>query len=259
MATERKTTTKRHVAKVIPIKPVTSWSFSRYQDYLTCPLKFALKHIDRIKEPGNEAMTRGAEIHTTAEYYIKGLIPAKIPEALEKHAVIFRALRKRYAKQPDTIMAEDMWSFDKDWNESAWDDWNNCVLRIKLDCAYEEKKGQLIIVDWKTGKYRSEQNEAYLEQLELYALAALIRNPEIKEVLPRLVYLDLGITYPAVNKPLIFTQADVPRLKALWAKRTVPMMNDKIFAPRPNQFCRWCWFRKENTPNLPNQKQLCEY
>ena len=51
---------------------ITSWSFSRYADYKNCPLKFKLKHVDKLNEPPNEAMARGAAIHTLAEEYIKG-------------------------------------------------------------------------------------------------------------------------------------------------------------------------------------------
>ena len=58
--------------KTIPIKQLTSWSFSRYSDYKQCPLKAKLKHLDKISEPPNEAMARGAAIHTLAEKYIKG-------------------------------------------------------------------------------------------------------------------------------------------------------------------------------------------
>ena len=58
--------------KTIPIKQVTSWSFSRYSTYKQCPLKLKLSAIDRIREPGNEAMARGDAIHKLAEKYIKG-------------------------------------------------------------------------------------------------------------------------------------------------------------------------------------------
>ena len=52
--------------KVIPIKPLKSWSFSRYSTYKQCPLKAKFSLIDKIAEPKNQAMERGAQIHELA-------------------------------------------------------------------------------------------------------------------------------------------------------------------------------------------------
>ena len=84
-------------------------------------------------------------------------------------------------------------------------------------------------------------------QLELYALAAFKRYPHLEEVLPRLVYLDTGDVYPPEDDPLVFKRSDVPALEKLWAKRIKPMLADKRFLPKPNNKCRWCHFRKENS------------
>ena len=68
--------------KVIPIKPLTSWSFSRYQDYKSCPAKAKYKHIDKLKEPPSPAMERGAAIHNLCEQYVRGTL-AKLPPELK--------------------------------------------------------------------------------------------------------------------------------------------------------------------------------
>lgn len=232
-------------AKQIPIKQITSWSFSRYNTYKQCPLKLKLSAIDRIREPGNPAMARGDTIHKLAEAYIKGEGRALPPE-LKLFADEFKKLRAQYKKKINGMVVEDNWSFTKDWDETQWDDWINCWLRIKLDCAHHEDDETLVITDWKTGKFRPEMNEEYVEQLELYALAALLLHEHIQQVKPRLVYLDLGLTYPTADQPLVFTRADIPKLKQLWAKRTKAMLNDKQFAPRPNDKCRWCFYRASN-------------
>lgn len=231
--------------KQIPIKQITSWSFSRYNTYKQCPLKLKLSAIDRIREPGNPAMARGDAIHKLAEAYIKGEGRALPPE-LKLFADEFKKLRAQYKKKINGMVVEDNWSFTKDWDETQWDDWINCWLRIKLDCAHHEDDETLVITDWKTGKFRPEMNEEYVEQLELYALAALLLHEHIQQVKPRLVYLDLGLTYPTADQPLVFTRADIPKLKQLWAKRTKAMLNDKQFAPRPNDKCRWCFYRASN-------------
>jgi CRISPR/Cas system-associated exonuclease Cas4 (RecB family) len=232
-------------------KAITSWSFSRYSVYKQCPLKLKLSVIDRIREPGNEAMARGDSIHKSAEAYIKGWVRALPPE-LKLFKDEFKRLRAQYKR--NSVVVEDTWSFTKDWTETRWDDWAGCWVRVKLDCAHYEDDETLIITDWKTGKFRPEMNEEYTEQLELYALAALLRYEGVKQVKPRLVYLDLGVTYP--EEPLVYTRDDVPKLKRLWEKRTKAMLNDKRFAPRPSDKCRWCFYRRSNKAQGGGQ---CEY
>lgn len=227
---------------------ITSWSFSRYSDYKQCPLKAKLKHLDKISEPKNPAMERGGQIHALAEDYLKGKI-ARIPPELKHFEAEFKTLRKQYKKSISGMVVEDNWSFTKDWEETQWNDWVNCWVRIKLDCAHHEDDQTMIISDWKTGKFRAELNEDYIEQLELYALAAMLLNEHIQVVKPRLVYLDHQEIYPPPDKPLIFTRADIPKLKKLWAKRTKSMLNDTVFAPRPNDKCHWCHYRASNKMN----------
>jgi hypothetical protein len=125
------------MAKVIPIKPLTSWSFSRYSDYKRCPLSAKLKHIDKIQEPKNAAMQRGADIHDQAEKFIKGALP-KLPVELKPMAAEFKLMKQRYKKRSQSMVVEDNWAFTKDWEETAWNNWTACWVRIKLDCAHHE-------------------------------------------------------------------------------------------------------------------------
>ena len=178
--------------KTIPIKQLTSWSFSRYSDYKQCPLKAKLKHLDKISEPPNEAMARGAAIHTLAEKYIKGE-GRSLPPELKLFKDEFKKLRTQYKKKINGMVVEDNWSFTKDWDETAWNDWIGCWVRIKLDCAHHEDEETLIVTDWKTGKFRPELNEEYVEELALYALSALLLHEHMEQVKPRLAYLETGV------------------------------------------------------------------
>lgn len=239
-------------------KQITSWSFSRYSDYKTCPLKAKLKHVDRIKEPGSDALNRGAAIHDLAEKYIKGMVKTRaFPMELKAFETEFKALKAQFKKPVNGMVVEDNWSFTKDWQETEWDNWAHCWVRIKLDCAHHEDDETLIITDWKTGKFRIEMNEDYVEQLELYALSALLLHPHIEKVKPRLVYLDQGTIYPEKPEDMCFTRANISALKKKWEKRTKAMMNDKIFAPRPNDKCKWCWYGQSGKSK--GGPGLCKY
>jgi PD-(D/E)XK nuclease superfamily len=243
--------------KVIPIKQLTAWSFSRYSSYKQCPLKVKLTALDKLKEPGSQAMERGNVIHNMAEQYIKGTMKSLPPE-LQKFRSEFTMLKKLYKKDPSSMVVEDQWAFTDSWGMSSWFDMVTCWARIKIDCAHHIDNETMVITDWKTGKYREESNAEYLEQLELYALTCLLMHPHVQEVRPQLAYLDLGIYYPAVGQAVLsYKRIDIPKLQKLWEKRVTPMLMDKVFAPRPNQYCRFCHFGESG--KAKGGPGLCKY
>lgn len=230
---------------------ITSWSYSRYQTYVQCPLKAKLQYIDKLKDPGNAAMERGNQIHKLAEAYLKGQLK-KLPPALGQFGDDFKEDQKRVARLSLRTCVEESWTLTKDWAQTVWNDWQGAWLRLKLDFAFETDGDAMVIKDWKTGKFREADLAKYVEQLELYALVALLLHKHIKVVRPYLIYLDQGRVFPDPDlgdKPLTFTQADVPRLKKEWLRRTKPMLSDTQFAPRPNAFCYSCHFRASNKAN----------
>lgn len=224
---------------------ITAWSFSRYMDYRRCPAAAKYKHLLRLPEPGNKAMERGSAIHTMAETYIKGTLRAFPPE-LAAFKALFTSLRATRKKKLSDMTVEDTWAFTKEWVQTRYDDWKNCWVRIKLDCAsYDDAHHTILTIrDWKTGKFRPEQHQDYLMQLELYAVGALHMYPHVKTVKPQLVYLDQGTVYPTV--PLVIKRKQLPMLTNAWTARVTPMLSDTIFAPRPGDYCRWCHYRQSN-------------
>jgi len=172
-----------------------------------------------------------------------------VPADLKSFEVELKRLKALYKQVSYSMVVEDNWAFTRAWDETAWNDWTGCWLRIKLDLAYHEDETTLVIRDWKSGKFRPEKNEEYVEQCELYALAALLLHDHIETVKAWLCYTDLGITWGDGSQgeaPMVFTRADAPRLKKLWEKRVKAMMADTSFAPKPNNLCRFCHYRSEN-------------
>lgn len=221
----------------------TSWSWSRYADYKLCPLKAKLAHLDKIREPKNDAMQRGADLHDQIRDYIRGVLK-KLPADLKGVKAELDRFKKLAKQKILGAVVEDGWNFTKDWTQTTWNDWNNCVLRVKVDAGEFLNQGAtFILTDWKSGKFRPELNEEYLEQLELYALATFMTLAHVNIVQVRLYYIDVGVVYPPPNEPIVFSRKkDLEKLKKLWAKRTKPMLNDTVFAPRPNDKCRWCFY-----------------
>lgn len=229
----------------MPSAKVTSWSFSRYVDYTTCPARFKYKHLDKLPEPPSPAMERGTAIHKLAEDYVKGAL-AKLPQELAQFKAEFARLKKEKIK-----FVEEQWAYRADWAHTMWNDWTGCWLRVKMDVAYiNVEHNALVPIDHKTGKFREEKNAEYLTQLELYGLAGLVQHPTVDVVSPRLWYLDQGRVYPdpEQDEPEIeYFRKDEAALKKKWTARVKPMFNDTTFRPTPSDAgCRYCHYRKAN-------------
>lgn len=221
---------------------LTSWSFSRYVVYRECPAKARYKFIEKLPEPGSAAMDRGTEIHTKAEHYIRGNL-SRLPKELLPLGREFRRLRAEYKQAPTRMLMEQTWAFTADWSHTRWDDWRGCALRIKVDLA-EIGEDAILVTDWKTGKFRDSKAAEYEEQLELYALGALLWFPDVSEVHTRLAYIDEGLLHPAETN--VTSRKEQTTLRKTWEKRTRKMLTDTQFKPTPSAACRWCHFRSGN-------------
>lgn len=237
---------------------LNAWSYSRYTGYTQCPYKCKLQNIDKMKEPPNQAMTEGSRVHAIADVIVSGRLPEinkenrefeadmkaalkgrKLPKELETFAEEFKALKK--AKGIET---EAQWTFDKAWNPLGPSGWFSSAawLRIKVDAFYfttSKTKGktytEVHIIDFKTGR----PNPDHEQQRSLYALGAFLMFPDIVKVRAEHWYLGPGLVEPNPRKDYRIEQ--LPALKKEWTARTEAMLNDTTFAPRPGNYCQWCF------------------
>lgn len=221
---------------------VTAWSYSRYADYRQCPLKFKLKHIDRMREEGSPAMERGSTIHKEGENWLKNKRKVKLPKSYEHFADQMHQLKTL------TPMVEQQWGFTSDWTPTSWfgkDTW----LRIVCDVAIEYDDNTAEVIDFKTGR-KYDTNE---EQVELFSSGIFMRNPNITHVTTRLWYLDQPDDNEVIreygrDKGMVNEDGEVmlsfEEIRKDWSKKVVAMFKDKRFAPTPNNKCHWCSFSK---------------
>lgn len=241
----------RKTAEALKAKPssikakIKAWSFSRYTCYSTCPAQAKYKFIDKLKEPSSPAMERGSAIHALCDDYITGKINSLPPE-LKLFSSEFKARRAQFKKSPisnPTISVEGEWAFRADWTPTFWKDWDGAWVRIKTDLTHFEAPTVAIVTDWKSGKPRDEKIEEYIQQLDLYAPGVMMTYPRKGLVVrPRIGFLDTGEWYDADERE--YSINELPALQKAWEKRTKPMLNDTVFAPKPGNHCRWCSFSK---------------
>lgn len=235
---------------------ISSWSFSRYNVWRECAFKAACKFILKLPEPGSPALDNGSRVHKLADQFVFGkeARTPPLPGELVRFADYFYARREQARKTPDDVAGNDLtWAFRRDWTRTVYDDWNACWLRVKVDLAWRDDRDGVMTMtvdDNKTGRYRPEKEQEYLEQLELYVLAGLLlvgsRWPEVR-VRARLLYLDqvddagAGLVH---ELPRDFTMVDLAQLKRSWEARVKPMLADRVFRPTPGDHCRYCHYRK---------------
>ena len=213
---------------------VAAWSYSRYDTYQLCPLKFKLRVIDKLKEPQSPVMARGDGVHKQVAAFIMSK-PGELPLPPDvKYPFQAKLLRELQAFEDKVV--EQQWGFTRQWEPTGWfskDTWYRQILDVAV--LYEDMHAEDI--DWKTGK-RYGSND---DQMELQALSLMRHFKPATGVTTRLVYLDHGMEETAE-----FVKADEPKLLAKWEKKIEPMFADTQFLPRPNDKCKWCAFSASN-------------
>lgn len=217
-------------------KRIKSWSYSRLVDFESCAFKAKLKLIDKIPEPERplppgkteHANDRGTRVHNEIEAYIRG--DGEFPQEARHFADEIESLKKHF--KAGRVSLEGEWAFDKEWKETEWlYGW----LRLKLDANVHLTGEHAVVVDYKTGrKFGNEIKHG--EQLQLYALAVLLKFPHINHVTCELWYLDVNdLSSLTVVRPIGM------RFFKPFDRRGRKMTEAIDFPPNPNTYsCQWC-------------------
>lgn len=222
---------------------IISWSFHRLLDFEMCPLRYKMKHIDRIPDTQGAAASRGEAIHLAAEHYVNGTTSTLAPE-LKDFDIEFDAL-KRYYKQ-GLVELEGEWGFDKTWAPTTY---KTAWLRMKADAVvFDFKKTHAVVIDYKSGK-RFGNELKHAEQTSLYIAATMCRYPTLQTG-------EIELWYPDVKE---LTSKSFTRKQALsfippFEKRVRRLETETEFRANPNIFsCRWCPYGQNKGGQCPHK------
>ena len=209
----------------------TTWSFSRWQTWENCPLKYKLQFVDKLPVPQSPAMARGNDVHKALAAYLggEGDLPPEVKDPFQKQ--LYAEMRAQPAK-----LVEQQWGFDRRWGQTQW--FGKAVwLRSILDVAIFYEDDSAHVVDHKTGKVYGDN----ADQMELFGLTMFERFPlKTKNgVKTTLVYVDAG-----QEQSQDFLAADAAPLRIKWESRAERMLADRQFMARPNEKCRFCPFSR---------------
>ncbi|MEU3568278.1 RecB family exonuclease [Kitasatospora sp. NPDC036755] len=249
-----------------PAAPPTGLSPSRAGDFLTCPLLYRLRVIDRLPEPPSSAATRGTLVHAVLERLFDSPAAERTPERAlgllrpqwERLLGERPELGSLFPDDPDGA-ALTRWLADAEklvgqwfrledptrlhpverelYVETALD--SGLLLRGYIDRVDVAPTGEVRLVDYKTGRAPSRDFEGKaMFQMKFYALVVW----RWKGVIPKrlqLVYLGGGgdvVSYDPDQADLLAVER---KLQALWERIGQAVATGDFPATR-NRLCDWC-------------------
>ena len=243
--------------------PPSALSPSRAADFMTCPLLYRFRVIDRIPEPPTTATARGTLVHAVLERLFDLPAAARTPAAATEMLVpewsrlcagdeLLAALitdeeeRSRFVADAAAALTGYFKLEDPRRLEPAEREWyveaelsSGLRLRGYIDRVDATPAGDLRIVDYKTGRVPLEAYESSaLFQMKFYALVIW----RLRGVIPRLLQLMYlsgdgeVLRYSPDEADLLATER---KLNALWAAISRARETGD-FRPRPGKLCDWC-------------------
>lgn len=151
-------------------RPIISWSFSRLNDFKTCPYKYFMVHVQKAIGDANENNVRGEDYHKEFELYVARGKP--LPAALS----VYKPVLDKLKAKPGQMGTEVSLTLDANYQPCAYNDWNNAWVRAKADWTLiNGNRGWLI--DYKFGKHKKDP-----EQNALGAALLMHHHPQIQSV-----------------------------------------------------------------------------
>ena len=239
-----------------------SLSPSRALDFMTCPLRYRFRVIDRFIEPPTAATAKGTLVHAVLERLFDVPPVERTIETAARLATV--EWERLITEEPALISAAAEAVADGSWSRGVeellatyfrLEDPRRLTpaareIRVEadldggmrlmgyIDRLDEAPTGELRIVDYKTGRAPQEAFEGKaLFQLKFYALMLWRTRGVVPKEL-RLIYLGEGelLRYAPDEAELAGFERTV---KALWQAIDRAMASGD-FRARPSKLCGWC-------------------
>lgn len=258
----------------------SSLSPSRASDYMTCPLLFRFRSIDRLPEEPSAAAVRGSLVHRALETLFD--VPA-VDRSIEAAAeLVVRAFEELEAEDPASAAVvrndaggpievgpllnayfslEDPRRLEPHAREIAVSAQLEESFEVRgfIDRVDRTADGQVRIVDYKTGRSPASGYESKaMFQMRFYALTWWRMTGQVPRLL-QLMYLGNTevLRYEPDEDDLLSTERKILALRDAIAKSA----DAGQFDPSPSRLCDWCSHRAlcpawgGSAPPLPPRDQ----
>ena len=258
---------------------IKNLSPSRASQFKTCPQQFKYANVDKLREPTNEVQAKGTTVHQALEDLFD--LPQK-ERSIEKlhnlfrdawtkvrgtdeHHNLFSSVEEERDWGVDGLKLlnnymtiEDPTTFDplerERWVRGSIEDLN---LRGILDRMDRNRNGELIIVDYKSGKApMAKYKEPRFFALKLYALLIKEELGEMPAEL-KLIYLKNSTIHTLkINEEDLNTARR--EILEIWTNIKKAYKENKFPAVK-NNLCDWCYYKPicpEFNENPPSTEEL---
>ena len=258
---------------------IKNLSPSRASQFKTCPQQFKYANVDKLREPTNEVQAKGTTVHQALEDLFD--LPQK-ERSIEKLHNLFR---DAWTKVRGTDEHHNLFSSveeERDWGVDGLKLLNNYMtiedpttfnplererwvrgsiedlnLRGILDRMDRNRNGELIIVDYKSGKApMAKYKEPRFFALKLYALLIREELGEMPAEL-KLIYLKNSTIHT-----LKINEEDLDHARKeileIWSNIKKAYKENKFPAIK-NTLCDWCYYKPicpEFNDNPPSTEEL---
>jgi putative RecB family exonuclease len=256
----------------------SSLSPSKVSTFKDCALQFRFSAIDKLPEPPGLAACKGTVVHRALELLFVDAAPlrttARASETLATAMAEFRttedfALLDLDEAATDAFYADAATMVERYFAMEDPTSFEPVGLELKLEAPLGSLRlrgiidrldltpeGELIVVDYKTGRVPSQQQEmARLGGVHFYSfLCEAIFGQRPKEV--RLMYLGKDAQIITATPTEQSTAGLRKKLTAIWTAVERACENND-FRPRPSMLCNWCSF-KEYCPSYGGDPAAAE-
>lgn len=240
----------------------TPYSFSKISTWFSCPRRFKYNYIDKIKTEWVRSipLERGTLIHLIFELErdipaikahkdfkeikqrgildgpaIKGCFEVYDNFVKSKAGQSLMSKKRLFAEMP-LGLSHDLEIME--YNPSDKEGIDNLFLRGYIDSAVisEGKEGKddtLIVIDWKSGKYKTKDQQEW-DQLLYYAIGLFSKMPFNKIILAY-AYVE----HDKMNLKEVY-RSDIEKYKAALYNNVNKIESDTVFEKNESALCNWC-------------------
>jgi len=228
-------------------------SYSSFDTYNQCPLKFKFQYVDWVKVPEKP------------EFFFGGLIHETVQRALRRDPIIpkLEELIKYYESKwreevfPDKLTSDQYLQLGREMITNFYNNYKPGLRKVVaaekrfqiplgkhtlsgiIDRVDKLPFGAYEIVDYKTSKALPSQEEVDADkQLATYAIAVQELWPEAKDMRLTLHFLKHNSLITTTRTP-----EQIELLKFEIIKTADKIERSKVFKPKENKFCDWCDYR----------------